>query len=195
MKKSNNISFTFKLAFLIFIIMTLSTAFVGAVGIILYKINFLGVSFLAPIYILLPSLFISTIIGSTLSLVFSRHSVQKIDRLVRGLSEVGHGNFDFRLESNRNNHVDAVTENFNKMAQELSSIEVMRDNFVTNFSHEFKTPIVSIQGFARLLKDNNINDEQRSEYLDIIIDESSRLSQLATNTLTLSKLESQEYYH
>lgn len=192
MKNKRYFNLTLKLTIFIFVVMTLSTSFVGGIGVILYQLNFLGLSYLAPIYIIMPSLFISTILGTVLSMILSRHSVNKIDRLVKGLSEIGQGNFAVRLDSIHKKHSDQVTDNFNKMAQELSSIEVMRSNFVSNFSHEFKTPIVSIQGFAKLLKDTNLSEEQRIEYLDIIIDESSRLSVLAHNTLILSKLESQE---
>ena len=68
---------------------------------------------------------------------------------------------------------------------------MLRADFVDNFSHEFKTPIVSIKGFAEELKHDDLTPEQRSEYLDIIIHESSRLSQLATNVLNLSRVEKQ----
>nr|WP_245645000.1 HAMP domain-containing sensor histidine kinase [Peribacillus loiseleuriae] len=75
------------------------------------------------------------------------------------------------------------------MTQELSSIETLRSDFVNNFSHEFKTPIVSIRGFAKLLKDNNLSEEDRRDFLDIIITESERLATLSTNVLTLAKYE------
>ncbi len=68
---------------------------------------------------------------------------------------------------------------------------MLRSDFVDNFSHEFKTPIVSIRGFAKLLKRQDISDEQRSEYIDIILNESSRLAELSTNMLNLVKIENQ----
>ncbi|MDP3447280.1 MAG: HAMP domain-containing sensor histidine kinase, partial [Eubacteriales bacterium] len=85
---------------------------------------------------------------------------------------------------------DLVTS-FNRMAEELGSIEMLRSDFVDHFSHEFKTPIVSIKGFAEELKHDDLTPEQRNEYLDIIIHESSRLAQLATNVLNLSRVEKQ----
>lgn len=80
-----------------------------------------------------------------------------------------------------------MTDSINKMAEELENTEVLRSDFVNNFSHEFKTPIVSISGFAKLLKTENITEEQRREYLDIIEEESRRLSAMATNVLNLTK--------
>lgn len=72
----------------------------------------------------------------------------------------------------------------------LSGIEMLRSDFINNFSHEFKTPIVSVMGFAKLLKKRNISEDERAEYLDIIISECERLSDLASNVLNLSKAES-----
>jgi len=68
---------------------------------------------------------------------------------------------------------------------------VLRSDFVNNFSHEFKTPIVSLRGIAKLLKRQKLSSEERNEYLDIIINESDRLAELATNVLNLTKVETQ----
>ena len=77
------------------------------------------------------------------------------------------------------------------MARELDSTEMLRSDFVNNFSHEFKTPIVSIYGFARLLRRGGLSEEQSREYLSIIEQESGRLSAMATNVLNLTKIENQ----
>lgn len=77
------------------------------------------------------------------------------------------------------------------MAEELSSLELLRTDFVNNFSHEFKTPIASIRGFARILQREDLTEEERKEYLEIIADESERLTELATNVLNLSRIENQ----
>ena len=68
---------------------------------------------------------------------------------------------------------------------------MLRSDFVNNFSHEFKTPIVSLRGIAKLLKRQKLSSEERNEYLDIIINESDRLAELATNVLNLTKVETQ----
>ena len=84
-----------------------------------------------------------------------------------------------------------LSDSFNKMAAELESTEMLRSDFINNFSHEFKTPIVSIAGFAKLLKKGRLSEEEELEYLDIIEDESLRLSAMATNVLNLTKVENQ----
>ena len=83
------------------------------------------------------------------------------------------------------------SDEFNITATELGSIEFMRSDFVNSFSHEFKTPIVSMRGFAAMLKNNNLSNVEREEYLDVIIQESDRLATLATNILNLTKFENQ----
>ena len=80
---------------------------------------------------------------------------------------------------------------FNKAAEELSGTELLRKDFVNNFSHEFKTPIVSISGFADLLLDEDVTPEEQREYLQIIRDESRRLAQLSGSVLLLNRIEAQ----
>lgn len=69
------------------------------------------------------------------------------------MHRVEKGDFSQRLEvTGFNSEIDELIESYNKMAQELGGIEMFRENFINSFSHEFKTPIVSIQGFAKQLK-------------------------------------------
>ena len=77
------------------------------------------------------------------------------------------------------------------MTEELSCTEMLRSDFINNFSHEFKTPIVSIAGFAKLLRRGNLTDEQKEEYLEVIEEESLRLSAMANNVLNLTRVENQ----
>lgn len=77
------------------------------------------------------------------------------------------------------------------MAEELNGVEILRSDFINDFSHEFRTPIASICGYAEMLKGGNLTDQERGEYLDIIIGESRRLSELSTNIMNLSALERQ----
>lgn len=83
-------------------------------------------------------------------------------------------------------------QSFNSMVKELKIIEILRTDFISHFSHEFKTPIVSIKGFANLAKSENISKEERDEYLNIIINEIDRLVTLSNQTLLLTRLESIE---
>ena len=85
-----------------------------------------------------------------------------------------------------------LTHNFNKMVKELNSIECLQKDFINNISHEIKTPISSIQGFAKLLEEDDLSKEERKEYAEIIKEESNRLLHMSTNILKLAKLENQE---
>ena len=77
------------------------------------------------------------------------------------------------------------------MVKELGKVEVIQKDFINNVSHEIKTPISSIQGFAKLLEDENLPEAERKEYAEIIIEESNRLLNLSTNILRLSKIQNQ----
>ena len=109
------------------------------------------------------------------------------------LGELARGNFDFRLERPRGavrlREADEFVESFNTAAAELASTEMMRESFIGDFSHEFRTPINSLCGFAQLLREDDLTPEERAEYLDVIIEESQRLAGLSERILALSKIE------
>lgn len=135
---------------------------------------------------------LSIIIATVLTLILGHIPLRPIRELINATTELSKGNFDVRIDLNSPDELRELSDSFNKMAEELGSIEMLRTDFINNFSHEFKTPIVSLKGFAKLLKDDNLSVEERNEYLDIIISESTRLSTLATNVLNLSKIENQK---
>ena len=87
--------------------------------------------------------------------------------------------------------VKELTTSFNTMAEELENTELLRNDFINSFSHEFKTPIVSITGLANLLESGNLTEEQRIQYARAIREESMRLSSMASNVLNLTKVENQ----
>lgn len=138
-----------------------------------------------PILILIACI----IIGTTISAVASRKMVKSIQTFIHATDRLASGDFSMRLQLTSPPEFKILSENFNRMAEELGGIEILRTDFVNNFSHEFKTPIVSIKGFAEILKDDNLSKEERDEYLDIVIEESARLASLASNVLELSKIE------
>lgn len=103
-----------------------------------------------------------------------------------------HGDYDVELETKREDEIGEVTHNFNKMIKGLQSTENLQTEFINNVSHEIKTPISSIEGFAKLLKEKDLSDEEREEYSNIIIEESERLTNLTGKMLKLSKLHNQD---
>jgi|GEM_PF-68209 len=135
---------------------------------------------------------ISIIIATVISGVISKRVLSPVRALSRATEEVAKGDFSVRVDIPKDYEFGFLTENFNKMVHELSSIETLRNDFVSNVSHEIKTPLASIQGFAKLLQDDNFSEEEKKEFTDIIISESTRLSKLTSNILKLSKIENQE---
>lgn len=102
---------------------------------------------------------------------------------------------DFSVQVPRLKSLQAIrelTDNFNRMVQELNSIESLRNDFVTTVSHEFKTPLAAIEGYATLLQDPSLSEEERNEYTRIIIDSTRQLTTMTGNILLLSRLEKQE---
>ncbi len=133
----------------------------------------------------------SIMLGTIITTFVGRTMLQPIHDLSMATSEVARGNFSVRVRENGSDEYGTLQRNFNKMAQELSGIETLRGDFISNVSHEFKTPLASIQGFAKLLQNPTLSMEDRDEYTQIIIDETSRLSKLSSNILNLTKLENQ----
>lgn len=138
---------------------------------------------------------VSLIVGAGITLVLSRVMTTPMNRITEAMNRMAAGDFHTRLSMkpplSRHPTVRQFTESFNTMAEELERTEILRSDFINNFSHEFKTPIVSIAGFAKLLKRKNLTEAQKAEYIDIIEEESLRLSAMATNVLNLTRIENQ----
>lgn len=135
---------------------------------------------------------ISTVFGIVLSFAYSAIIIRASKPYLNALQKVAEGDFSVQIEDSAVFANLNIAKNFNYMVSQLNSVETLRESFVSDFSHEFKTPIVSIAGFAKLLKDPTLTAEQRNEYLDVIIDESNRLVELSESVLLLNRLESQQ---
>lgn len=133
----------------------------------------------------------SVILGTFLSFWLSRAVLSPVNKILDGMDALSRGDFSVRLETAKNKPTRELDEKFNKLAVELSNIELLRSDFVNAFSHEFKTPIVSINGLVNLLRNENLPKKKRLEYLAIIEEETSRLSDMTTRILQLSNIESQ----
>ena len=133
---------------------------------------------------------ISVLIGTIIATLGGSYLLRPLSRLDEATKEVASGNFNVCVKIEGSKEIALLAENFNEMVLKLASVEALRADFVNTVSHEFKTPIASIKGFACLLKKNDITQEQRDEYLEIILSESERLTRLSGNILLLSKLES-----
>ena len=138
------------------------------------------------------TLVIMIIVLVPINTVLYRRRLKEITILSEGIQKIASGDFNGKIQSNKKEPLYQVYEDFNKMCDELRSVQILRNDFLNSYSHEFKTPIASINGFASLLLEKDLSAEEQQEYLKIIVEESARLSNLASNTVLLSKLSSQQ---
>ncbi|MBR2843263.1 MAG: HAMP domain-containing histidine kinase [Lachnospiraceae bacterium] len=135
------------------------------------------------------------VLGAGMTFFFGKIPMKPVNKLINQMNRLAAGDYKARLDYgdflSKHPTIVELTDSFNRMASELQSTEMLRSDFINNFSHEFKTPIVSITGFAKLLRKGNLPEEKKEEYLRIIETESLRLSQMATNVLNLTKVENQ----
>ena len=155
---------------------------------------------------------IVALLSGVLVMFFVRRLTKPIDELTQLSREMASLNFDARYTSHTNNEIDVLGESFNIMSEQLENtiselksanlelqkdienkirIDEQRKEFLDNVSHELKTPIALVQGYAEGLKENISEDpESREFYCDVIIDEASKMNKLVKNLLTLNQLES-----
>lgn len=176
-----------------FLVTFISVSIVGVFVALLFKLGAIVLDNRPfPLFYLAVMMMTVILLATLLSALMSKRTVRPFKELINANQQVAKGNFAVRMEKTEIDEIDVLAASFNTMVQELSGIETLRSDFVNNFSHEFKTPIVSIRGFAKLLKEGNLSPEEQEEYLNIIIEESERLTQLSTNVLNLSKIENIE---
>lgn len=121
-----------------------------------------------------------------------------MERILQATQRLTQGDFSARIQPLHGlelmNEFDVIIADFNKMAEELSSIETLRTDFIASVSHELKTPLAVMQNYATMLQAPNLTEAQRVEYTRAIADASRRLSELITNILRLNKLENQNIF-
>lgn len=188
-KKSLRLSVLFSLGiFLLFCItMFLSTS----LGMLLMH---LGIIQAPPKPETLPIAFapISILIGTLIAQGTSKRMMAPIVEISEATKQVAKGNFQIQLkERSRAQEINEMSQNFMLMTQELASIETFRNDFISNVSHEFKTPLAAIEGYAMLLQKPGLSPEKQAAYVSKILANTKRLSKLTGNILQLSQLENQ----
>lgn len=180
------------IAYLLFVLV-LSGLLTGGSYLLLFLTGFIpgfllshfGMPVLVILMVILFSMMISVRLGSS--------KLKPMNDLINAMGKVSRGDFSVRVDGEDiPGAMGEVVQSFNGMANELGGIEMFRKDFINNFSHEFKTPIVSIRGFAKQLERDDLTEEQRREYAHIIVTESERLANMSSNILLLTKLENQQ---
>ncbi|MDL2317758.1 sensor histidine kinase [Eubacteriales bacterium OttesenSCG-928-A19] len=113
-----------------------------------------------------------------------------LEETIAAMDRIARGDFSVLLQSDAHDPFSGLAESVNRMARELGSMESLRQDFISNVSHEIQSPLTSISGFTELLKNDALPPEQRAHYLKVIETEAKRLSGLSDNLLKLSTLES-----
>ena len=186
--KRKDVGNAVKMFLLIFVaLVMLSEATLAVINLFFWKNQNVG-AFVIPIAIM-PTL---AIILTGIIIYINNQTNKFTVKFVGAFDKVAHGEFGYQLEVPKKGQFSSLFENFNKMSAELKSIQTLKDEFIHDFSHEFKTPIASINGFANLLLEGGLSEEEQRQYLKIIADESARLSTLSENTLMLNRLENQQ---
>lgn len=187
------------LVFIILFVIQFATVLVALVGLlVLVQTKVITVEWIENLNtgrMILLLAAVDTFIGFVVVITATTIPLRPVSNLILQMNRLASGDFQARLKFGRllSSHpaFGELTDSFNKMAEELGNTEMLRNDFINNFSHEFKTPIVSVAGFAKVLKRGGLTPEQQAEYLNIIEAESLRLSYMATNVLNLTRIENQ----
>lgn len=123
---------------------------------------------------------------------------KSIENITRALNRITKGDFSVRIEKTGRNYTwydfEKIIDGINTMTEELSGVEILKNDFISNVSHEIKTPLAVIQNYGTLLQSDNLSEEKRLEYAKTITDASRRMNSLIANILKLSKLENQQIF-
>lgn len=146
---------------------------------------------------ILASLGASIIIGTMLAFIVWIVVLKPLSELIKGTKRVMDGDYSVRIdvgwvEKRTIRELKELIHDFNEMVEELQNTEMFRRDFISNFSHEFKTPLASIRGFARQLCEGGLDPEQQREFSRIILDETEYLSVMSQNTLLLTNIENRD---
>ncbi|MNJ44024.1 Alkaline phosphatase synthesis sensor protein PhoR [compost metagenome] len=132
--------------------------------------------------------------GSLFFIVEAAFLIRPLRKMTEATKRMAKGDFSSELTARRKDELGVLVQSFNEMRRQLRQIEEMRQDFVSNVSHEIQSPLTSIRGFAKALKEKEtLSSMERDRYLGIIIAESERMSRMSDNLLQLASLESEHH--
>lgn len=189
--KKNSFKVALIFSLLVFMIISVTMILAGAATVLLYNFELVGNQH-QELHILIFAL-VSIVMGTLLSRVVGKRPIDMIIRVSEATKEIAKGNYNIRLEENvRAAEIQTMNRNFNIMAKELANTEMFRNDFIENVSHEFKTPLAAIEGYATLLQSKSLTEQKREDYTKKILHNTKRLSSLTRNILLLSSIENHE---
>ncbi len=171
--------------------------FVLTVFFLSWLLEYLGVSPHAihnPIHALVAIGILCFILASVVFYFLAGRVFRPLEDMSRASRQVAKGDYAVQVQYDGSvEEMEHMVQNFNSMVQELGSVEMMRNDFIANVSHEFKTPLSSVTGYVTLLQDPELSEEERSDYIRKIFFNIEKLNDLTENILRLSKLENRAY--
>lgn len=182
-------------AYIIFVCLGFSVLLAGTLLICFRGLGIFSLMLTAnPLMFILVLYLVSAGVASILTYFVANRILKPIETLSEATKQVAKGDFSVKIETAPQiEEIDSLYKNFNSMIVELSATETLREDFIANVSHEFKTPLASIEGYATLLSDPDLTEEERAEYAGRIREGARRLSDLTGHILLLSKLENGAY--
>ena len=155
--------------------------------------RWLGVTVSIPIFVW--AILFSVVVGGAITKFITRSFIDPITQLGKAMKEVSDGNFQVTAQCrSRLKEVNDIYDSFNLMVKELGATETLQTDFISNVSHEFKTPINAIEGYASLLQDHQQSQAEQDVYIEKILFNTHRLSTLTGNILLLSKINNQSIH-
>lgn len=193
MKKLKITSLWAAFAVFVFFIILTSSVILFCIIYVMIQLGYLSKGgpnpFVPTIMMLVMSIFIATAVNFFVGMKV----LKPISAFSKAMMDVAKG--DFQVKLNYDGLVEELNEmsvNFNTMVHELGNIETLRSDFVISVSHEFKAPLTSIEGYAMIIQNPELTEEQKNECARIIIDSTKQLAKLSSNILMLSDLENKE---
>ena len=139
---------------------------------------------------------VSIVLALLFFIFFGKRFIEPITNIAEATKKVGEGEFDealvLKYDYDPNTEIGLLINNFNTMVRELKKNEIFKSDFISNVSHEFKTPLSTIQGYATLLQSPDLTLDERNIYTSYIIEACQKLTTLTSNILKLSKIDNQE---
>src|SRR5690554_3577394 len=167
--KNNRVSRRLDIIFsmVVFVIMTFTMSVLGFIMMFFHKLNLFTTR--TPLYII-SIVLVSMVIGILFSKYISRSFIRSIEKISAATIEISQGNFDIQLdEKHMIEEIEIMSHNFNLMAKELRKIDTLSHEFINNISHEFKTPVSAIEGYASLIQNPGISKDTKDKYAKRIV--------------------------
>ncbi len=145
-----------------------------------------------PITVVFVLLVMGLVVGALVSFIKARNVIVPLSEIEKAMIEISKGNFNVQVKIFGESEFNDFIDTFNKMAKELKNNETLKSDFISNVSHEFKTPLSVIQSYSKMLKRSDIDEETKKHYLEVLENNVKKLTTLTSNILSLSKIENQE---